>query len=130
VEEFRDRYERPSRPVILKGTMNQWKALTQWQHPQFITKYGDTVLKVKKERKKENEGTYSTNYCFKIYRQMALELMDIVFVKPTKNIFATVNTIMMRSRSMFSTIRFINVPLNYSRNSQYLLILLKICLII
>lgn len=46
VEEFLDRYERGSRPVIIQGVTAQWPALREWQPDNLIKHYGDGRFKI------------------------------------------------------------------------------------
>ena len=48
VEEFIERYERGSRPVILKGVTDEWPGKTEWQLKVSITCYRVTAHRANK----------------------------------------------------------------------------------
>ena len=46
VEEFLDKYERGSRPVIIQGIAPSWPAMREWQLESLIKHYGDGRFKI------------------------------------------------------------------------------------
>jgi histone arginine demethylase JMJD6 len=46
VEEFQERYERGSRPVIIQGVVDRWPANTEWQLDKLLQSYGTGRFKI------------------------------------------------------------------------------------
>lgn len=49
VEEFEARYVKRSRPVILRGAINDWPAMTRWSGDYFRTRFGDREVPAVRE---------------------------------------------------------------------------------
>lgn len=43
-QEFRDLYDRRTKPVVITGALSEWKALSQWSHEWFKQHYGTKVV--------------------------------------------------------------------------------------
>lgn len=39
VEDFMEKYEKPSKPVILQGCTQNWEAMNKWNFPELLSKY-------------------------------------------------------------------------------------------
>lgn len=46
VDEFMEKYEVPSVPVIIDGVVDKWPAKDEWSFPKLYAKYGDCKLRV------------------------------------------------------------------------------------
>ena len=46
VEQFVERFERPKRPVIISGLLDDWPAQTQWTVQSLLRRFPDTRFKV------------------------------------------------------------------------------------
>lgn len=46
VDEFIEKYEKGSRPVILTGVTDNWKGSTEWQPARLIERFGDSLFKI------------------------------------------------------------------------------------
>jgi histone arginine demethylase JMJD6 len=46
VEEFLEKYERGSRPVIITGVAERWAAMAEWQIPELLRQYGTGKFKI------------------------------------------------------------------------------------
>lgn len=46
VEEFMEKYEKPSIPVVLLGCAENWEALSKWNFPDLLAQYSKVKLKV------------------------------------------------------------------------------------
>lgn len=46
MEEFHERYERGSRPVIIRGIAERWPAMREWQIPELLKTYGTGRFKI------------------------------------------------------------------------------------
>ena len=74
VSEFIEQYEKPNKPVIIRGAMNHWKAMKKWSliDNMLIKNYGDTLFKT--------NGTDDNGKTFKMtmkqYLQYALNNQD------------------------------------------------------
>lgn len=45
VEEFREQYERPNRPVLITGIIDHWRARESWKLDNFVPRYADVPFK-------------------------------------------------------------------------------------
>jgi histone arginine demethylase JMJD6 len=46
VEEFVEKFERPSRPVIIQGIADTWPAFKKWTFRKLLKKYADSKFKI------------------------------------------------------------------------------------
>jgi len=46
---YRD-YDKPQRPVVITGATNGWKAMTEWSHEWFKSRYGDVDVQLSREK--------------------------------------------------------------------------------
>jgi histone arginine demethylase JMJD6 len=45
-EDFMEKYEKPSKPVLLLGTTEHWQAINKWNFADLIKKYKNCKLKI------------------------------------------------------------------------------------
>ena len=46
MEEFINKYERGSRPVIIQGVTDNWKGFQEWQIKRLVERFGSSLLKI------------------------------------------------------------------------------------
>lgn len=53
VEEFIEKYEKGSRPVILTGVADNWKGLKDWQPAKLLERFGDSEFRIGEDDNKQ-----------------------------------------------------------------------------
>lgn len=71
VEDFIEKYERPSRPVIIEGIAETWPAFKKWTFRKLLKKYGESKFKIG-----ESDGGKKLKVTLKEYLEYTLYNRD------------------------------------------------------